>query len=210
MTKSLEDYLEVIYQLSLTNQFIRVSYVAKKLNVSNSSVNNAIKELTQRNLITHQKYGMIELTESGLVEAKKITGKHTLLKSFFVNVLKVSESNAESDACAMEHFISEESLKQMIQYMKNNTQVDQSLNLNENLPRVYTLNKAEPGKPVTIFKIACSDCVESRLQELGLLEKDKIEVIKNEKDGPLILKIKGCNMIVGRGICGKILVKDAE
>lgn len=215
MTKSLEDYLEAIYFLGLEQKVVRVSEISKKLSVSSASVNNALKELIKLNYITHSKYGFIEITESGLESAKKIASKHHLLKRFFKKVLNVSEDNAERDACSIEHFISEESLSQLLEFMDaydpHESCTDHTL---EALEQVHTLvkplDKILAGKKVNVFKVACADCIRKRMLELGLLEKDTVDVIKNEKVGPLIVRIKGCNMILGRGICSKILVQEIE
>lgn len=215
MTKSLEDYLESIYFLGLEKKIIRVSDIARRLKVSNASVNNAIKELLKLGYIEHIKYAYVELTESGLEVSKKIASKHHLLKRFFKNVLHVSEKNAEQDACSIEHFISEESLERLIEFLdlydpKEACTIASIENLDGLHNKVKPLDKVQPGKKVKVFKVACAECLKKRMLDLGLLEDDEIEIVKNEKSLPLILKIKGCNMVLGRGICSKILVVDDE
>jgi DtxR family Mn-dependent transcriptional regulator len=215
MTKSLEDYLEAIYFLGLDQKVVRVSEISRKLNVSSASVNNAIKELTKLGYISHVKYGFIEITETGLVAGKKIASKHHLLKRFFEKVLHVSEKNADKDACSIEHFISEESISRLIDFMDgfdpHESCSDHVLEvLDQEHKRVKPLDRIQAGKQVNVFKVACADCIRKRMLELGLLEKDSVEVVKNEKVGPLIVRIKGCNMVLGRGICSKILVQEND
>jgi len=119
MTQSLEDYLETIYLLTLSKKVARVKDISELLEVKKPSVINAIKELTGRNYISHEKYGYIELTEQGILEASKILEKHNLIKKFLVEVLKVDEKTAEKDACSMEHFLSKETLSKIEIYTKN-------------------------------------------------------------------------------------------
>jgi DtxR family transcriptional regulator, Mn-dependent transcriptional regulator len=215
MTKSLEDYLEAIYFLRLQQKVVRVSEISRKLSVSNASVNNALKELAKLDYITHTKYGFIEMTDTGLEAGKKIANKHHLLKRFFEQILHVSEKNADKDACSIEHFISEESLTKLIDFMDEFDPHESCTNqeliqMSEEHKTVKPLDKIQAGKKVNIFKVACADCIRKRMLELGLFEKDSVDVVKNEKVGPLIVRIKGCNMILGRGICSKILVQENE
>jgi len=118
LTSSLEDYLEAIYILKKGKGFTRVSSIAKFLKVKMPSVNSALKILAKKGLIIHENYGYIVLTEKGKREAKKIYSRHIILKRFFKDVLGVSEKKAEIDACKIEHHISKESLKKLLNYIE--------------------------------------------------------------------------------------------
>jgi DtxR family transcriptional regulator, Mn-dependent transcriptional regulator len=117
MTQSLEDYLETIYLLTEEKKVARVKDISEKLNVKKPSVITALKDLERRNFILHEKYGYIELTFDGLNEAKIIFKKHTMLKNFLTNVIGVSEIIAETDACSIEHCLSEETLSKIEIFM---------------------------------------------------------------------------------------------
>ncbi len=109
MTKSLEDYVEAIYRLSQDGGRARVVDVAAMLHVKMPSVNNAVKELARLKLVKYEKYRELILTDEGAAVARKVFEHHMLLKNFLVS-LGVSEENAENDACAMEHILSEETM----------------------------------------------------------------------------------------------------
>ncbi len=117
MTTSLEDYLETIYLLAQTKGRARVRDVAAALHVKMPSVIKAILELKRLGLVVQEPYGAVELTEAGATEASQILGRHTLLKEF-LGLLKVSEETAELDACAMEHFLSAETLARIADFVK--------------------------------------------------------------------------------------------
>jgi DtxR family Mn-dependent transcriptional regulator len=110
MTKSLEDYVEAIYRLSQEGGRARVVDVASMLRVKMPSVNNAVKELARLKLVKYEKYRELILTEEGVAVAKKVYEHHLLLKNYLIS-LGVSEENAENDACAMEHILSEETME---------------------------------------------------------------------------------------------------
>ena len=99
MTQSLEDYLEAVYMISLQKRVIRVKDISEKLSVKKPSVVNALKELEHLNYLSHEKYGYIDLTQEGELQAKSILKKHTMLKDFLEKTIGVSEKAAEADAC---------------------------------------------------------------------------------------------------------------
>ena len=62
ISKSLEEYLKTMYILEKQNGDIRVTDIAKKMNCSKPSVNKALNNLKDNNLINYETYGKIELT----------------------------------------------------------------------------------------------------------------------------------------------------
>jgi Mn-dependent DtxR family transcriptional regulator len=123
MTRSREDYLRVIYELSKLNKTIRSSDIADKLGITRPSVSRMMSELKNSGLIKKEKYGSIVLTEDGYKLAAQIKDKHDLIVSFLVDVLGVNKAVAKKDACKMEHAISQEIAerlnKQISQFLKN-------------------------------------------------------------------------------------------
>lgn len=118
MTKSLEDYLEAIYNLASAAKGASVRAVASRLGVKMPSVVKAVRDLKQMGLAIQEPYGPIELTEKGLRIAYDVQKRHVLLRSFLER-LGVSAQNADSDACLMEHILSAETLDRIRAFMKS-------------------------------------------------------------------------------------------
>jgi DtxR family transcriptional regulator, Mn-dependent transcriptional regulator len=112
MTKSLEDYLEAIHCRIRSAGGARVVDIAHVLGVKMPSVNKAVRELSALGLIKHMPYQQLHLTAGGKRLAEAIYRRHTMLKAFLL-AIGVSAEKAESDACAMEHVLSEETLKRL-------------------------------------------------------------------------------------------------
>ena len=72
ISKSLEEYLKTIYILKKQNENVRVTDIANKMNCTKPSVNKAIKNLKENEMVNYQSYGTIELTKEGEELAKKI------------------------------------------------------------------------------------------------------------------------------------------
>lgn len=104
LTRSLEDYLKVIYCLQKNKGVIQVKYIASELNVKPSSVVEALNKLSKRGFISYKKYGKIELNEKGSRIAESILKKHEILKNF-LSILGVDNETASKDACTMEHLL---------------------------------------------------------------------------------------------------------
>ncbi len=118
MTKSLEDYLEVIHVLIRDKGAARVRDVALALNVKMPSVVKAIGELKKLGLAAQEPYGNIELTEKGVRVASHVLGRHKALKAFLLK-LGVREATAEKDACLMEHILSAETMERVQDFLGN-------------------------------------------------------------------------------------------
>lgn len=119
LTDSLEDYLEVIYIIGNNNPKVRITDIAHALGISKPSVNKAVGLLKKSNLVIHERYGNIILTEKGKKIAEDVYYMHNALKNFLVNELKIDSETAELEACRIEHVISKDSLDKLIEYSKD-------------------------------------------------------------------------------------------
>ena len=120
ISPSLQDYLEVILNITEKKEKVRITDLSIEMNVAKSSVNQAIQKLMKLELVTHEKYGPLELTLAGERQAKKVKNRHRHLKDFLINVLGVDRATAEKDACAMEHHISAITLEKLIGFLEKN------------------------------------------------------------------------------------------
>ncbi len=117
LSPSLEDYLETVYIFEKKNGFSRVKEIADFLSVKLPSVNKAIKELEKRNLLTHQRYGYIKLTEDGLKLAIEIFLTHQLLIDFF-KLLGFDDKKSLKYGCYLEHIIENEDKEKISKIVK--------------------------------------------------------------------------------------------
>ena len=106
--ESVENYLETILVLSHTGNPVRSVDIAKELNFSKPSISVAMKNLKANGYITIDAGGHISLTNRGLEIAQKIYDRHTLISDWLI-YLGVDKKTAISDACRMEHGMSEKS-----------------------------------------------------------------------------------------------------
>jgi DtxR family transcriptional regulator, Mn-dependent transcriptional regulator len=114
LTHSVEDYLEMIYLLSMESNTIRITDIAERMKLRKSSIVTAVKKLESCGFVQHERYGAINLTPEGEREAIAVYRKHKILKGFFIDVLGLPEDIAEKDACNFEHYISDQTVQAII------------------------------------------------------------------------------------------------
>lgn len=110
--ESLEDYLETILILNRRLSAVRSIDVATEMNFSKPSVSIAMKNLKNRGYVTVSEDGYLHLTDEGQKIAESVYERHTLLTDWLVH-LGVDPRVAASDACKMEHDITQESYEAM-------------------------------------------------------------------------------------------------
>lgn len=118
LQESGEMYLETIYVLSKKSDSVRSLDVAEQMGFSKPSVSRAVKLLKEGEYLTVDKDGYLHLTESGLLIAKKIYERHTVLTGLLES-LGVSHEAAAEDACKIEHVISDESFAAMKRHLSS-------------------------------------------------------------------------------------------
>lgn len=97
--------------------YIRSIDIAAQLNVTKPSVTYATKRLKESGHIVMDKDGLITLTEEGMAVAESMLGRHKSLTRF-LEMLGVDSDVAESDACKLEHDLSEQSFKAICDHVK--------------------------------------------------------------------------------------------
>lgn len=110
LSSSQEMYLKTIFLLCEEQKVARVKDIAANLNVTMSSVNGAIKGLTDRGYCRHSRYGYVDLTDEGRELALAVLDKYRVLTRFLHEILGVDSRTADADACEMEHIVTPQTL----------------------------------------------------------------------------------------------------
>ena len=119
-SESSEMYLKKIYTLSKKNPQIRATDVANVLHVSKASVNRAVKRLCSEGMLTHVKYGHIEMTDRGIKKAQEICAKQEIIADYLISALHVKPKLAMEEACKLEHILGSVVIKKMKQETDRN------------------------------------------------------------------------------------------
>ena len=116
--ESTENYLEAILILGLGDNQVRAVDIANELEFSRPSVSVAMKNLREKGFIEVDMSGNITLTNNGRNIAESIYQRHMLISEWLIH-LGVDRRTAVSDACKMEHAMSEKSFTAIKKHIKN-------------------------------------------------------------------------------------------
>lgn len=87
---------------------VRSIDIASELSYSKPSVSRAVGILKQAGYIVVDNLGHIKLTELGRARATEIYERHIAITRYLTEKLGLAHEVAETDACRIEHIISEE------------------------------------------------------------------------------------------------------
>lgn len=108
LTHAEENYLKIIYHLSQTEEEgISTNAIAHKIDAKASSVTDMIKRLDEKELVTHERYRGVSITELGIHRAKMVIRKHRLWEVFLVEKLHFNWDEVHDVAEELEHIKSE-------------------------------------------------------------------------------------------------------
>lgn len=101
---SVEDYMEVIYELILEKGYARSIDISKYLGVKSPSVTSMLQRLHGMGLLVYERYRGITLTAKGERLARSVKQRHLVIAKF-LQILGVAENTANSDAEGIEHHV---------------------------------------------------------------------------------------------------------
>ena len=116
LQESGEMYLETIYVLTRTSSSVRSIDVCEYMGFSKPSVSRARGLLKNGGYVNVDADGHLSLTDVGLEVARKMYDRHKLLTDFLMK-LGVPEDIASTDACKIEHHLSDESFEALKSYL---------------------------------------------------------------------------------------------
>jgi len=118
LSQSEENYLKAIYSLSeLQGEAVSTNLLADKMSTKPSSVTDMVKKLSEKELISYQKYQGCELTVLGKKNALQIIRKHRLWEVFLVNKLNFGWDEVHEIAEQLEHIQSSKLTDHLEEYL---------------------------------------------------------------------------------------------
>src|SRR5262249_45361326 len=107
-----------IYQIVDEGNQPRVKTIANRLGVKMPSVTGALETLRARGLVSHDRYGDVQLTARGKKTAREVKGRNALIHKFLLEVLRLPPDTAAQDACILEHVVSPMTLERLGSFLE--------------------------------------------------------------------------------------------
>lgn len=128
LTASMQDYLEMIYRLSMDSGFTRIHELSEALNIQPPSATRMVQRLAELKLIKYEKYGVIMLQENGKKLGGALLKRHNNIE-IFLKTIGVSEAAILEETEKIEHTISEQTVKAFgyfVSFMRENPDFEQA------------------------------------------------------------------------------------
>ena len=115
--RTIEDYVELVYNLQQEKEKVHTNDVAHALNINPASVTEIFQKLSNEGYIYYEKYFGVSLTQKGKDIALKTKNRHEILKNFLI-LLGVNEKIADQDACKIEHNVDKITMEKLKKFVK--------------------------------------------------------------------------------------------
>ena len=219
LSQSEENYIKAIYELSETsNVAISTNLLADRLSTKASSVTDMLKKLSEKKLLTYQKYQGCNLTDTGMSIALSIVRKHRLWEVFLVDKLQFGWDEVHEIAEQLEHIQSVQltnKLEDFLGYPKVDPHGDpiptRDGQIEHCTASVYLVS-CEIGTRLVVMGV--EDGTPEFLQYLSKIELklgSSIQIIeKLSFDGSIIVEFDNKQVQFSQKVASKIFVKCPE
>ena len=212
--QSTEDYIKSIYKLQKDDDTVMTSTIARHLHISDGSVTDMMKRLSEKKLVRYTPYQGVDLTVAGRTLAIKMMRRHRLWEMYLVKFLDFSWDEVHDEAERLEHVTSEEMeqrLDKALGYPKVDPHGDPIPTTNGEIAHLHVsaLAAMEEGDQVEIVRV--SDDNAAMLQhatKLGLSLYTKAKVVEKRMfDGSMALTIGKKKCFVSKQLAEAIFVR---
>ncbi|MBN2599395.1 MAG: metal-dependent transcriptional regulator [Candidatus Thermoplasmatota archaeon] len=225
----IEEYLEAIYDIAGQEGTAKTTEIAKRLNNAPASVTEVFQRMKQKGLVRYESHKGVSLTLKGYKAALKMKRKHRLLEVFLDKMLHIPQNNIHEQACKMEHVLTDETETALCKTLKGPTEcphgspippcdlnvkncseclTDKTTTYEKRDKDIIAITSLRPGEKAKIAFIRGGGGVTQRLCDLGLTNGTIISLVREAPlHGPIQIYVRGCRLVIGRGIAEKIFVQ---
>ncbi len=216
LTRSVEDYLKVIYHLSSQGGFAATSDIAASLEVSPPSVSGMVKRLSETGLIEHVPYRGVQLTHQGRRAALKMIRRHRVLEVYLTQQLGYDWDGVHDEAERLEHAVSDELIERMAgalgdpRYDPHGAPIPTAAGEIEETD-LAALADARVGAVLELRQVGTEDPARLRyLAEQGLVPGVILTVTDRKPfNGPTAVALEAGTRVVGRELAQLLWCREA-
>jgi DtxR family Mn-dependent transcriptional regulator len=195
LSRSVEDYLKVIYSLCQPGEVASTSSIAETLDVQPASVTGMVKRLAESGYLEHVPYRGVQLTESGTRAALRILRRHRILETYLTERLGYRWEDVHQEAERLEHAASDELIERMATALENPSYDPHGAPIPTSSGEIeatdsYTLAELAPGEGAQVRAVRDDDSAGLlAVEAAGLLPGTRVRVISRTRTPP-ILKVE--------------------
>ncbi len=216
LTEAIEDYLKVIYELTLAQERAGTNQIAERMGVTPASVTGMLKRLATNEppLLEYEKHRGAELTPAGRRVALEIIRHHRLLELYLHKRLGYPWDEVHDEADRLEHVISEELEERIAHELGDPLQDPHGDPIPTRELRLPDHNWARlsdlcAGQKAIVQRVANENPELLRyLSSIGLIPQARLEVTEvSAFDGNLHLTVADQRLVLGPAVTYHIFVE---
>lgn len=212
-SESTEMYLVTIYRMTTRQEQTTIREIAIHLGVALSSASEKVRVLTEQGYVSHEWREGVSLTETGQRVAMQVLRRNRLATTFLVDMVGYRLSEAQEDACDLEHAISDR-LAERLEKLLGNPVVDpygQPIPTHDGTVierSALHLIDIPVGSSVTIQRLDMLDPERlDYLQDIGLVPGTHVTVTDIVPfEGPLMITFGENTIVLARMLAEEIAV----
>jgi DtxR family transcriptional regulator, Mn-dependent transcriptional regulator len=199
-----ENYIKAIYKLQEKSAVaISTNAIAEVMQTKAASVTDMIKKLSEKDLLSYERYKGVELTELGSKMAIELIRKHRLWETFLHDKLNFTWDEVHDIAEQLEHIHSTkliDSLDEFLGFPKNDPHGDPIPSKNGLIHKLELFKISEMGigeKGIISGVVSHTSLFLQHLEKNGLVLGTKIELLaKSDFDHSMKIRIENSNPIM--------------
>ena len=217
LSRSVEDYLKVIYVLESEGAGATTTTIAEMMEVSSASVTNMLKRLAGLNLIEHKSYKGAKLTDTGIKIALEILRHHRLLELYLKEIMGYGWDEVHDEAEKLEHHISEQfedKIAELLNHPTHDPHGDPIPTKDGVMPEMASLPlaMANISEQYIVGRVKDQNPKFLRyLEKIGIILGVKITIIeKTPFNGPIHVKLEDKEKTIGFSIAKQIYLVEEK
>jgi DtxR family Mn-dependent transcriptional regulator len=235
-SKSVENYLKTLYLLSENGKAVSTTAVSHYFKIAPASVTEMLQKLAEKGYLEYSPYHGSKLTSKGLQVAEKVTRKHRLLEKFLYGVLKIGKDKVHTQACEMEHALSDEAEESLCRLLNHPDKCPDDDNIIPacNLPfsnceecilthskgleevgkreqHLVSISNLKEGKQGKISFVRGEHKTLQRLLDMGLTLGTHVNVLRVAPlSGPTEIGVRGSKIALGQDIASNVFIEVSQ
>jgi DtxR family Mn-dependent transcriptional regulator len=217
LSRSVEDYLKTILDLSARGGHASTTEIAQRMELTPASVTGMVKRLAESGHLEHVPYHGVRLTAPGRRAALGVVRRHRVLEAYLITKLGYDWASVHEEAERLEHAVSDELVERMAfalgepKYDPHGAPIPTRDGEVEN-PQYETLAEVATGAHVVMRQVGDDDPERLRyLKSLGMVPNvDMVVTGKQPFRGPISVRVggeAGGERVIGTELAACILVE---
>ena len=213
LTAPVEDYLKAIYELERHGAAAGTKELAAALHIAPASVSGMVRRLAAQDLIAHERYRGVRLTDKGRRAALGTLRRHRVIEAYLAEALGYPWDRVHDEAERLEHAASDELVDRMAAAI-GEPETDphgapipaRDGTMDER--RLASLDDLPPAAEARIMRVEDDDPERLRyLGELGIRPGARVRIVERAPfGGPITLRVARAEQHIGSELARHVLV----